>query len=105
MSEHHSFLIHISISDNGLRYKSFIRGIDQRLYARFASDESKNLDIPALLVLAEYDYASVPQFQLMAAEKHFSKRRVERLQCSHWIPTEKPGELVELLDGLMYDCP
>uniref|UniRef100_A0A093V6D5 Bifunctional epoxide hydrolase 2 n=1 Tax=Talaromyces marneffei PM1 TaxID=1077442 RepID=A0A093V6D5_TALMA len=79
-------------------YKSFIRGIDRPFHAQFTTDESKNLNIPALVVTAKYDYGSRPEFQIPAAEKHLSIRRIEMFDCSHWIPLEKPKELVALLE-------
>ncbi|EED14642.1 epoxide hydrolase, putative [Talaromyces stipitatus ATCC 10500] len=79
-------------------YKSFIRGIDKSLYERFTTDESKNLDIPAVVVTAAYDCGSRPEFQIPAAEKHLSNRRIERFECGHWIPLERPKELVILLE-------
>ena len=69
------------------------------LTAEFATDESKNLDIPALVVTATFDYGSRPEFQIAAAEKYLSNRRIENCECSHWIPLEKPKELVALLEG------
>ncbi|KUL82401.1 hypothetical protein ZTR_10326 [Talaromyces verruculosus] len=80
-------------------YKSFIRGIDKLLTAEFATDESKNLNIPALVVTATFDHGSRPEFQIPAAEKYLSNRRIENCECSHWIPLEKPKELVALLEG------
>lgn len=80
-------------------YKSFIRGVDKPFHVKFTTDESKNLDIPALVVTAKYDYGSRPEFQIAAAEKHLTNRRIEMFDCSHWIPLEKPKELVALLEG------
>jgi pimeloyl-ACP methyl ester carboxylesterase len=67
------------------------------LHADFIKDESKNLDIPALVVTAAYDYGSRPEFQIPAAEKHLSNGRIEKFDCGHWIPLERPKELVALL--------
>ena len=83
------------------RYKSFVRGIDKSLTAEFATDESKNLDVPALVVTAAYDHGSRPEFQIPAAEKYLSNRRIEKFDCSHWIPLEKPKELVKLLQDFV----
>lgn len=74
-----------------------MRGIDKSLNAKFATDESKNLEIPALVVTAAHDYGSRPEFQIPAAEKHLSRGRIEKFECGHWIPLEKPKELVALL--------
>lgn len=83
------------------RYKAFIRGIDASLHAEFQSDESKNLNIPSVVVTAKHDYGSRPEFQIPAAQKYLSNKRVEQLDCGHWIPLEKPVELVSLIDNFI----
>lgn len=80
------------------RYKSFLRGIDEPFYSKLTTDESKNLDMPALLVTAEKDYVCHAAFQRQAFEKHTKNGRIEQFACSHWIPSEKPDETVALLD-------
>ncbi|KUL84367.1 hypothetical protein ZTR_06340 [Talaromyces verruculosus] len=62
------------------------------------TDESKNLDIPALLIAAEYDYVCHAAFQKLGFEKHLKNGRIEQLACSHWVPSEKPDEVVALLE-------
>lgn len=79
-------------------YKSYIRGIDEPFYSKLTTDEDKNLDIPALLVTAEYDYVCHAAFQKPNFEKHLTNGRMEQFACSHWIPSEKPDDLVVLLD-------
>lgn len=77
-------------------YKSAFQGIDDPISSKL-TDEDKTLDIPALLILAQYDYACFPQSQVQGAEKYLPNRRIEILKSSHWIPTEKPAEAVALL--------
>ncbi|KAH8695501.1 Alpha/Beta hydrolase protein [Talaromyces proteolyticus] len=79
-------------------YKSCIRGVDEPFYSKFETDESKTLDFPALVITAEYDYVCHPEFQKPAAQKYLTNGRVEQLQCSHWVPLEKPAKLFKLLD-------
>ncbi|EED22076.1 hypothetical protein TSTA_093220 [Talaromyces stipitatus ATCC 10500] len=47
--------------DSLKRNKTFIRGIDEPFYSKLTTHESKDLDIPALVVTAEYMTTCVMQ--------------------------------------------
>ncbi|KAJ9298635.1 hypothetical protein DTO271G3_3602 [Paecilomyces variotii] len=80
-------------------YKSAARRVDQEYYSTFTTDESKSLDIPSLLVTAAYDRVCVPELQKPRTEQYLHNNRTEEFECGHWIPLEKPDELVRLLEG------
>lgn len=81
------------------RYRSAIRGVDAAWAASdLATDESKSLDIPAMVVAAQHDYVCRPEVQALAAEKFLRKFRLEKFESGHWIPLEKPDELVKLME-------
>ncbi|KAF1832753.1 putative epoxide hydrolase [Decorospora gaudefroyi] len=78
-------------------YKSAIRQVDAPYYATFTTEESKCIDVPALVILGEHDYVCVPAFQTQTADAYLRNHRVERLQCGHWIPLEQPAAFSALL--------
>lgn len=78
-----------------------MRNVDETYAASLATEESKSIGLPVLVIVGEYDYVCVPDFQKPTADAYLPNHRIERLQCGHWIPLEKPAELVELLKGFL----
>ena len=60
-------------------------------------EESKNIAVPAMIVVGEHDSVCVPGFQTQTAQTHIRNLRVERLDCGHWIPLEEPAKFAALL--------
>lgn len=61
--------------------------------------ERKFCDLPALLVVAERDYATRADMQVPRSREWCRELRVETLDCGHWIQLEKADELTALLEG------
>ncbi|KAF2678789.1 putative epoxide hydrolase [Lentithecium fluviatile CBS 122367] len=80
-------------------YKAVMRHINESYAASFTTEQSKQILLPALLVVGKDDYVCVPDFQKPAADAYLPDHRIERLECGHWIPLEKPAEFVALLEG------
>lgn len=85
------------------RYKAAIRGINEPYYSTFTTEESKNINVPAIVVVGEYDYACPPEFQKPNTEKYLSDAKIVQLQCGHWTPLEKADEVARLLEGFAKD--
>jgi soluble epoxide hydrolase / lipid-phosphate phosphatase len=80
-----------------------VRGIDAPWASELATEESKSLDIPTLLIGAEFDYICRPELQKQGVEQYLRNHRIVQLQSGHWILLEQPDELAELLDGFTKD--
>ncbi len=61
------------------------------------TEEGKSIRLPSLVIVGEHDYVCIADFQKRTAEAYLRNHRVERLDCGHWIPLEKPKEFVALL--------
>lgn len=78
------------------RYKCALRGTDLSDEAHFTHEE-KYLTLPNMLVVSTQDFATRADVQSGSAKEWMRGCRVERVDCGHWIPLEKPSELTALL--------
>ncbi|KAF2264110.1 putative epoxide hydrolase [Lojkania enalia] len=78
-------------------YKGIMHKVDEPYNSTLTTEESKSIGLPSLVIVSEYDYVCVPDFQKPTANAYLCNHRIERLQCGHWIPLEKPTEFVALL--------
>ena len=60
--------------------------------------EGKKILVPTLLLVAEKDYAIVPDFQIQMTQASATDLRVERFQTSHWIMLEERDAVEKLLE-------
>lgn len=51
------------------------------------------IDLPALVVTSEYDFASPPQFANGMHKRIGPLKRVDLKECSHWVHIEKAEEV------------
>ena len=63
--------------------------------------EERKISVPTLLVIAEKDYAVIPDMHAHMTKEAAADLQVERLPVGHWIMLEATEELNKLLEGFV----